>query len=108
MPEFLVEGWTKPIKHILKGDNIAEDLSGATVELVLRAQRSGVLIETTGDVTLEHVPGPPAYTIVTYNPDPTDIQAKHSPIEATYKVTDGSGKVHFYPNRDPDIWTVRR
>lgn len=109
--EEFVEGWTKPIKHRLLGDNIPEDLTGMTLELVLIAQRSGIRVDTVGDISTTFVPQSgtvPAHTEVTFSPDPTDLRARDSPIEARYHVTDGSGKKHMYPNKEPDIWIVRR
>jgi hypothetical protein len=97
----LVEGWTGPLDFTLKADNVAVDLTGMTVVLLLYG-RDGIAIDTTADVT---VPTPSA-GLVRYSPDPTDIVVAKAPLYARWKVTDGGGNIVFFPNGAPDIWKV--
>ena len=98
----LVEGWTDPIVvNLLKaGDTPSGTMAGMSVELVLMDNR-GTALTTSGDVAITDS----VNWQVTYSPDAGDL------IEGAYrgrfKVTDGSGKVAYFPSAGWDAWLIR-
>jgi hypothetical protein len=102
MPLDIVEAWTGPIDMQLKVDGASLSLStGDTVELVLR-RSDREIVSTTGEVTILTA----TCGVVRYSPSALDFLARWSPYAARFKVTDGTGKVVFFPNAKPDPWTV--
>jgi hypothetical protein len=97
----LTTGWTAPIDHQLLANDIPLDVTGMTVELVL-TDRNGVAIDTSGDITVEDA----ATGKVRYNPDPADIDHTREPYTCHWKVTDGGGKVAYFPNGGPDVYRI--
>ena len=103
MPELkLVEGWTGAIDDVLTSNGVAIDLTGLTVELVLQ-KADGALVTTAGNVTIVI----PASGLVRYSPDAGDLLATETPHVARWKVTDGAGKVSFFPSDPGEVWTVQ-
>lgn len=103
MAESLVEGWTGPLDFTLTANGVAIDGTGASVALVL-ASRNGGIVPMAGKVAwLVQASG-----TVRVQPAAADLKADQSPYDARFKVTDSGGKVTFYPNGPPDVWTVRR
>lgn len=99
----IVEGWTGEIgPFTLKADGTAVDLTGMTVELVLK-DRSGTAVTTSGDT---RVHGTPTTGQVYYQPDAADMTSAASPYSVHWKVTDGSGYVVFFPNSAADTIVV--
>lgn len=98
----VVEGWTGDLDFVLQADGVAVDLTGATVELILY-KSDETLIDTSSDITVTDA----ASGAVSYSPDETDLLASESPLRSRFKVTDGSGKVVYFPNARMDTWTVR-
>jgi uncharacterized phiE125 gp8 family phage protein len=98
----LVEGWTGPIDETLKSNGVAVDLTGMTVELILQ-KATGAPVDTTGDVTVVT----PASGLVRYSPDAADLVAAETPHVARWKVTDGGGKVVFFPHEAGEVWLVQ-
>lgn len=77
--------------------------TGLTIGMVLR-DCAGALIPTTGNVAwLVAADG-----TVRYSPASTDLKAARSPYEVRFSVTDGSGRVAYYPNGHADKWDVRK
>jgi hypothetical protein len=103
-----VEGETGPRSYILENLNkttgavYPENLTGKTVELILRKQNSELVV-TTGNITV--VPGNTGEVIFT--PDPTDMKVSKSPLYARFRVT-ASGQEKFFPKGQADIWRVHR
>jgi hypothetical protein len=97
----LVEGWTGPIDEILQKAGVAENLTGMTVALLLQ-KASGAAVDTAGDVTIMDAPAGK----VRYSPDPTDLLAAETPHVARWQVTDGAGKVVFFPSEAGEVWTI--
>jgi baseplate upper protein BppU len=98
----LVEGWTGDLDFVLKANGVALDLTGMTVELILR-KPDGTTIDTAGDTS---VPDPAAGK-VRYAPDSADLVAANSPLMARWKVTN-AGKVVYFPAGSPDRWEIYR
>jgi hypothetical protein len=97
-----VEGWTVPLDFQLKDDNVAVNLTGMTVALVLQ-DNNGVVITPAGTTSIfDAVTGK-----VRFSPAAADLVASKSPYTARWKVTDGAGKVAFFPSGTDDVWIVR-
>lgn len=98
----LCESWTGPVDVQLKADGVPQDLTGTSVEIILRrADRS--LVSTTGDVSiLSATDG-----TVRYLPDATDFVARRGPYTVRYKVTDAFLRNVFFPSGDPVLIQVR-
>ena len=98
----LVAGWTGAIDAVLKADDVAVDLSGCAVALILQTV-NGTTVTLTGSVT---VPAPSTGS-VRFSPGAADLVAANSPYAARWKVTDGAGKIVYFPNGRADVWIVR-
>lgn len=101
MPIEVVEGWTGPIDVQLQADGIPPNLTGATVDLILKGKDDNA-VTTSGNVTIIDA----GAAKVRYLPDAADLVAAKSPYRARYKVTDGIGKIVFFPSDRPDAWKV--
>lgn len=97
----VVEGWTDPLDFTLKVNGVAKDLTGMTV-LLQMWDRSGTAIGLTGTTSVPT----PASGLVRFSPGAADLTAARSPIKARWKVTDGAGKIGYFPNGDADRWMV--
>ena len=93
----LTEGRTGAVPFQLLENGVAKDLTGATVELLLK-KRDGTLVDTAGDVSVTNT----ASGLVSYSPDATDLTYADAPYTGRFKVTDGGGKVFFFPEGNPD------
>lgn len=102
MPTDLVEGWSAAIPFTLKGDNVALDLTGLTVTLVLKDRQGGV-VNTAGKVATIT----PSAGTVTFTPVDGDLKASLSPYSARFVLTDTNSKVLYVPNGAADEWKVR-
>lgn len=80
---------------------VAEDLTGLTVELVLK-DKSGTAVTTTGDVAIVTA----ASGKVKYTPDSTDLLASGSPYTARFKVTYGDSSIRYFPQGAAMRWNV--
>jgi hypothetical protein len=85
----LVVGWTGPIDLILQSAGSAADLDGCTAELVVQG------LGMSGSTTIVSA----SAGTVRYAPEPGDF-ASAGRYSARVKVTQSSGKVVFFPNRD--------
>lgn len=99
----LVEGWTGRLDFTLKSNGVAQNLTGMTVELILK-KSDGTPVDTASDVTIVDA----AAGKVGYTPDAADLTSAASPLTARWKVIDGGGAVVYYPSRAPDTWRVWR
>lgn len=97
-----VEGETAPRDFILQEDGAAFNLTGLTVELVLK-DKNGSAVDMTGDVSVPT----PAAGLVRVTPDSTDLTLARSGMFARFKVTDGAGGIGYFPRGEPDVWRVR-
>jgi hypothetical protein len=99
----IVEGWTGPIDLQLLSDGAVRVLStGESVALILKARAGTLVVSTTDNLTvLSSTDGK-----VRYLPNEKDLQAKQSPYSARVKVTDGTGKIVFFPSGKSDEWIV--
>lgn len=100
-PPELVDGWTEVVDFQLKSDGVVVNLTGGTVELILKGN-DGIAVDTAGNTSiLDAVNGK-----VRYIPDAADLVATKSPYSARWKVT-LSSRISFFPNGGADEWIVR-
>lgn len=107
--ENFVEGWTERILETLEASPDAStplapiSLAGLTVEIVLR-DCNEALIDVSGQSGKVTETG----ALVYFDPEPTDLLASSSPYYVRWKITDGTGKVAFFPNlaASPIKWEV--
>jgi hypothetical protein len=100
----VTEGWTGPLDFALMADGAPLNLSGLTIELVLR-DRDDALITTTGWAATF---GAPTEGRVRVSPTADALVHAVTPHRAHFKITDGGGKVVFFPGGDADYWVVNR
>lgn len=101
MTIYLVEGWTERVRINLLADDVAINLTGYTVELIV--------YNSSGTLTLVGTSGidDPVTGTVYFDPDASDLVKGR--LKARWKVIDPSGKVAFFPNTvDPDIWVISK
>lgn len=99
----LVEGWTGDLDFFLRadGDVPENSMAGMSVELVMK-DASGNQINTTGNCSIVDADT----WKVRYAPDSGDLV--EGSYNARFKVTDGDGKVVYFPSRAWMQWRVRR
>jgi len=109
MAKPIVEGTTTPLDFQLESDGVPVPggLAGMTVELLLN-RADGTAVNTTGKVTVPD----PAAAKVRFNPAAGDLSvppsAAETRYEARWKVTDGGGKVGYWPSGERDPWPIVR
>lgn len=97
----IVEGWTGRLTFQLNEDGAAMDGTGITVSALDIVASDGTVVTTTGDYGwLTQASG-----TVYYDPDSADFVAAKSPYRVRYQLTDGSGKIVWHPDGQPD--TIR-
>ncbi len=100
----VVEGWTGALPFTLKADNVAVDLTGMTVSIVLKDFQSTVVKDSTAGVT---VTGSTA-GLVEYAPSSSEFVAAKTPYKVRFRVRDSQSKVVYFPNVDEDLIKVNR
>ncbi len=103
--EDLVEGWTGRIIETLKSNNSPINLTGMTAQLFLY-DNTGAPFPYTG--TAGVLAGSERYGKVYFDPAATDLLAIHSTYGVRWKVTDGNGKVVWFPNQVLGQWYVSK
>lgn len=97
----VVVGWTSPIDIDLKDDGATPSGTlGGTVTLILK-DASGNSVDFTGNVTIQDATN----WRVRVSPDSGDFSTA-GVYRGRIKVTDGSGKVAYFPNSFWDRWIV--
>lgn len=100
----IVEGWTGRLEFTLKADGTAINGTGLTLSDCLVTGKDGTEVTTTGDFGwLVQASG-----TVYLDADAADFAASKSPYKVRFKVTDGTGKVVYFPNAAADTITVHR
>lgn len=96
----IVEGWTGrlswTLEHQLQGATAATaiDGTGLTVSALDVTGADGTVVTTTGDYGwITQASG-----TVYYDPDADDLLAAKSPYRLRFQLTDGTGKVVWYPD----------
>lgn len=101
--ENFVEGWTTPIDYQLKKNGAPFNAAGMTVELILRDKNKVEIAE--GGLTAW---SDETQSIVRYTPSATDLTVARSPMRVHWKVTDGAGKVAFFPKGEFEEWVIHQ
>jgi len=99
----VVEGWTERIKYTLTADGATVNLTGMSVTLLLY-DVTKTLFSYSGTSGVDTA----SSGIVYFDPAATDLLDANAPYYARWKVTDGAGKVSFFPNSFAEQWTVRK
>jgi hypothetical protein len=94
----LVEGWTGRITLDCIKNGAALDGTGLTVTAIDLVGSDGTVVDTSGDFGWETQASGVAY----YDPDPSDFVASKSPYKVRVQVTDGGGKVVWFPDGEPE------
>jgi hypothetical protein len=95
------EGWTARIEHTLQHDGVSFNASGMTPSLSLR-DKDGNVVTFTGSVAWADS----SVSRIRFTPSSTDLVQAKSPYKLHWKVTDGAGKIAFYPQGAPILITV--
>lgn len=96
------EGWTERIRYALTHDeDEVLDLTGMTVALVGK-DGAGTAIDFSGATGTDDATAGIAY----FDPAAGDLVASGSPYRVRWKITDGDGKVAFFPREAPLVWRV--
>lgn len=100
----VVEGQTSRIEFPpLTEDDEVIDGTGLTVSDLLITGNDDTAVDTTGDFGWASAPAGTVY----YDPDAADFDPAKSPYRVRVKLTDGAGKVRYYPNGAPAELVVR-
>jgi hypothetical protein len=101
----IASGWTAIIPFALKINGVmATSFSTQdVVELILR-RPEGERVPTSGDVVL--IASATSTYNCTYTPGPNDLRVAPNPYLARFKVTDGGGKVQYFPHAAADEWLI--
>lgn len=94
----VVEGWTGRLTFQLQVNGANLDGTGLTVSALDVIANDNTIVDTTGDYGWVTQGSGTVY----YDPDASDFQAAKSPYRVRYQVTDGGGKVVWFPNGKPD------
>ncbi len=100
----IVEGETiERGPYTLKSDDVPFDLTGYTVELVIRPFRGTDYSDTDGEVRVPAGTGGTVY----FTPDASDFLARESPYSIRWRVTDSQDTIVYFPNSElPDTIAV--
>lgn len=94
----IVEGWTSRLSFQLYEDGAALVGTGITVSALDITAADGTVVTTTADFGWITAASGTVY----YDPDSADFEAAKSPYSVRFQLTDGGGKVAWYPNGKPD------
>lgn len=105
----IVEGWTGRLTFTLMSrvPGVSEASTfvgtGFTLSDLIITGKDGTEVDTTSDFGWVSAAAGTAY----YDPDAADFVASKSPYAVRFKVTDGSGKVVYFPSADADQLLVK-
>lgn len=97
----ITHGRTAPIPYTLTIDGAPAPLVGVTVELV-GTDKDGVGLGLAGSVVVTN----PDLGEVEFQPAAGDIDESRQPYWVHFKVTDGAGKISFFPEGPPEKWRI--
>jgi hypothetical protein len=90
----IVEGETRRLTFGLRSNGSAFNLTSYTVSDLILTGADNVPVDTSGDFGIVSA----SQGSVFYDPDSADFVASKSPYRVRVKVTDGDGKVRYFPN----------
>lgn len=95
----LTEGWTKELgPFTIRLNGAPLDLTGLTVELMLRPLLTETYSTTAGEVRVDTDQVGMGKGQVYWKPDAADIKRAYSPYSVRWKLTDGQGNSIYVPN----------
>ncbi len=105
----VVEGWTGALPFTLKADDVAIDLTGLFVQIVLkRGDGVTVVKDTSEGLTVTSATG----GTVSWEPSSSSgdhlFKAAYTPYYTRFRVSDALGNVVYFPNADEDFIKVNR
>jgi hypothetical protein len=100
----VVEGWTGRLTFSLLSDGAAFNGAGLTLTGLYITDTRGKAIDTSGDFGWLSAAAGTVY----YDPDQTDFVGGNGPYAVRFEVTDGNGKVVFFPNGQAEQILVRK
>lgn len=103
----IVEGWSGALPFTLKADGVGVDLTGLTIQIVLRANDGTIVKETSAGIALStsaSTAGELTYAPATSSGDL--FVASKTPYRVRFKVTDALTKTVFFPNDESDLIEV--
>jgi hypothetical protein len=98
----IVEGWTGRLTFTLKADGTALNGTGLTLSDCLLTGKDGTQVSTTGDFGWVVQASGTVYL----DADAADFEASKSPYQVRFKLTDGDGKIVYFPNAEADYLIV--
>lgn len=98
----VVEGWTGRLTFTLQSNGAAFVGTGFTISDLVLTGRNGIAVDTSGDFGWITAADGTVY----YDADSADFVALQSPYTVRFEVTDGAGKVVYFPNADAYELTV--
>lgn len=103
----IVEGWSGALPFTLKADGTAVDLTGLTVQIVLKSADGTVVKNTSSGITVTaSTAGQVEYLPSTSSGDL--FLASQTPYKIRFKVTDATPKTVYFPNDEEDLIEVNR
>ncbi len=100
----LVEGWTGALPFTLNADGVPVDLTGLTVQIVLKDGADRLVKDSTAGISTS---SGSTGGVVVYSPSSSgDFLAALTPYKIRFRVTDAQSKVVFFPNADEDLILV--
>lgn len=105
----IVEGWTGKLTFTLTTTSVTTGVTSAfvgtgfTLSDLIITGKDGTEVDTTGDFGWLVAASGTVY----YDPDAADFVAAKSPYTVRFKVTDGAGKVVYFPSADADEILVK-
>ncbi len=100
----IVEGWTGALPFTLNADGVAVDLTGLTVQIVLKDCNNTVVQDSTANLTVSSS----GTGYVSFSPSSSQFLAAKTPYKIRFRVTDALTKQVYFPNVDEDLIVVNR
>ena len=101
----IVEGWTGALPFTLLADGSAVDLTGMTVQIVLKGSDGTVCKDTSSVVTVTSSTG----GLVEYAPSSSSgdlFVASRTQYRVRFRVTDSLTKIVYFPNDEEELIEV--
>jgi hypothetical protein len=103
----IVEGWTGALPFTLAADGTALDLTGMTVEIVLKDNTGTIVKDTSSGIS---VTGTTA-GLLEYSPSSSSgdlFLSTKTPYRVRFRVTDAQSKKIYFPNDEEELIEVNQ
>lgn len=101
----IVEGWTGALPFTLLADGTAVDLTGLTVQIVLKGSDGTLVKDTTDGISVTGTTSGQ----VSYSPSSSSgdlFVVSQTPYKVRFRVTDSQLKKVYFPNDEEDLIEV--